>query len=85
MKLQSDSNPKIDLKIKALLFLSRELEDDDEGDFELNYDDNNITYILIGVFLIIAIIVGLIYYLKKKRNNKNYPDLNISLSNNEGL
>ena len=33
--LQSDSNPKIDFKIEALSFFSRELEDDDGGDFEL--------------------------------------------------
>ena len=33
--LQSDSNPTIDLKIEALSFFSRELEDDNGGDFEL--------------------------------------------------
>jgi hypothetical protein len=38
---QSNSNPTLDLKIKALSFFSRELEDDDEGDFKLNFYDND--------------------------------------------
>ena len=87
-KLQSDSNPKTDLEIKELLFLSLELEDDEEGDFELNLNDNIYIYIIISliiIFLFAAIIGGLIYYLKKKKNNTNYPDLKISLSNNEDL
>ena len=84
-KLKLGSNPEVDLKIKALDFISRELEDDDDGDFEVNFDDNTLLYIIMSLvgILIISGIIGLFIYLKKKKEkNKNNGDLKISLSIN---
>ena len=86
-KLKFGSNPEVDLKIKSLDFISRELEDDNDGDFEVNFDDNTFLYIIISLvgILIISGIIGLAIYLKKKKEknrNRNNSDLKISLSIN---
>ena len=82
-KLKLGSNPEVDLKIKAIDFISRELEDDNDGDFEVNFDNNTFLYIIISLIGIISII-GLAIYLKKKKekNRNNSDDLKISLSIN---
>ena len=66
MKFNLGSDIQVALKIKALNFISRELENDNEGDFEVNFDDNegdseinfddNIsTYIIIPLIAILII------------------------------
>ena len=86
VKSSSDTNPKVDLKLKATSFISRELEDDDEGDFVINFEDDDdiIFYIIIFILvaLIIGVIIGGIIYIKKKKKIKMDNDLNISLSCN---
>lgn len=80
------SNPKTNLKINALSFLSREIEDDDEGDFKLkldNYNYINIAIIsLISVFLITVIIIAGFIYFKNKKKIKNSPEQNLALTIN---
>ena len=80
------SNPNINLKINALSFLSREIEDDDEGDFKLKLDNDNYINIaiisLISVFLITVIIIAGFIYFKNKRKIKNSPEQNLALTIN---
>ena len=86
VKLASDSNPHLDLKIRAISFLSRELEDDDEGDFNITFDNNNMFIIIIlSVIALITAVVLIVYCRKKKkRNNEKNKDLkDISMSINE--
>ena len=81
------SNPEVSLKIKATSFISRELEDDDEGDFEVKFDDYTLVYIIIssvfGLIIGAIIIIKVINYIKKKKKKKENSDLNISLSIND--
>ena len=96
---QLNSNPTFNLKINALSFFSRELEDDDEGDFELYLDDDNnefelnlednsiykITIPIVVVVISIILIIGVICFIKRKRNNINIGGLNTTQSFNEYL
>ena len=87
---QLNSNPTFDLKIKALSFFSRELEDDDEGDFELyldndddekdvklNLDDNFLYLIIIPIIIVVVLILSVFavfIYLKKRKTNNENLD-----------
>ena len=81
-----DSYPEVDLMIQATSFNSREIEDDDEGDFEVKFDDYTLFYIIIscGAVLIIGIIISIVIIcLTKKKKKEKDSDLNISLSIND--
>lgn len=84
---QSNSKPECGLNITALSFLSRELKDDDEGDFELvfNYNDNyNVRFSLFKkislLMVILLIIIIMIFNCLKKRNKKKNPELGVELN-----
>ena len=71
-KLKLD--PSVSLKITALSFLSRELEDDDEGDFDITFNDYSIyIYIIIISSVIIAFILAICFMrlIKRKRIKEN--------------
>ena len=71
-KLKLD--PSVNLKITALSFLSRELEDDDEGDFDITFNDYSIyIYIIIISSVIIAFILAICFMrlIKRKRIKEN--------------
>lgn len=77
-----ESNPEVSLKTKKNSFISRELEDDDEGDFEVKsekFDDYTLDYTIISsvVLLIIGviIIIKVINCLKKKKKRKKIVTL----------
>ena len=82
------------LKIKATNFISRELEDDNVGDFELTLDNDNdndtiiyiiriiiiLIYVIVIIYVIIVIIIACLK--NKKRKRKNNGELGVSLSIN---
>ena len=79
------ANPPINLEIKAINFISRELEDDNEGDFELTLDNNTTKNIIISILVVAifaVIIVIIVLFKKRKGKNKKDSELNISLSIN---
>lgn len=76
------SNPEDDLIIEAISFISRELDDDDEGDFKLKLnvkDDGDIK--MKSLFILILIIIAVLIY--RYKNKKKLTDMNVSLLANE--
>ena len=83
---KSESIP-VNLKITALNFFSRELDDDDEGDFDILEDDdegegdfeitfNNYYIYIIIILLVVIFYILVICFIRRKRRNKNEGLLN---------
>ena len=85
-KRKLGSNPQVSLNIKAISFISRELDDDDEGDFKVIFDNNidntnnNLIIIVYFVILIVLIIIAEIYKRNKKGKRPNEDEEGISLT-----
>ena len=73
-KLLSESIP-ASLKITALNFFSRELEDDDEGDFDITFNDYSIYIIIISSVVIVFILVICFICCIKRKRRKEKEDL----------
>ena len=82
-----DSNPQISNKLTAIKFISREKEDDDDGDFDINEENFVLKFLLFIIIIIIAIgfIIGIYIIIKKIKKSKKSEKTEIEFEKKDDL